>query len=178
MQTGAADKRADLPQDALAQLLGREVAMFLHQCGKAVFAERVASLVHRLRHTVGEEKHDVADAKRLRHLLEQTLESLSVVDLQSEDETVRRLNLRLPGRRHLCRNSPLYPDPFVSLPPTPFPLQIYERTMTGTSVSHSTRAHIDHRVGHRDEAAGVEVLRDDAICPDQQLARRRVELAQ
>src|SRR6187401_1406074 len=107
MQAGAADKGVDFAQDALAQLLERQVAMFLDEGGKTLFAERFARLVHRFGYPVGEEQHDVADAERLRHLLEQRLEPLAVVDLQAQNEAVRRLDLRPPRRRNLCRNSAL-----------------------------------------------------------------------
>src|SRR5262245_58739319 len=90
MQAGAADKRTDFPQDALAELLGRQVAVFLDQRGKPLFTERFTGRVHRLRQTIGEEKDHVAKPQRLRHLLQQTLEPLAVIDLQAQDETVRR----------------------------------------------------------------------------------------
>ena len=93
MESGPADERADFAQDAVAQLLERQVAMFLDDGGQSLFAEWFAGLIHRFRHTVGEEKHDIAGAQRLRHLFEEALEPLAVVNLQTEHETVWRLDL-------------------------------------------------------------------------------------
>src|SRR5215510_13979476 len=39
VEPGAADKRVDFAQDALAQLLERQLTMFLDERGKALFAE-------------------------------------------------------------------------------------------------------------------------------------------
>src|SRR5262245_18499867 len=117
--------------------------MFLDEGGKTLFAERFARFVHRFGDPVGEKQDDVADAERLRHLLEQRLEPLAVVALQAQHETVRRLDLRPPRRRDLGRNRTLhpaatcglYPNPFFSsppglfpLPPSPLPLALAART--------------------------------------------------
>jgi len=158
MQAYASHKRVDFAQDALAQLLERQVTMFLDEGGKTLFAERFARLVHRFGCPVGEKQHDVANAERLRHLLEQRLEPLAVVDLQAQNETIRRLDLRLLRRCDLggdnstldasipSRLSPDFfpgpPDLFL-LPPSPFPLQIDERTVSSTRLGQRARAHVE-----------------------------------
>ena len=50
--------------------------------------------------------------------------------------------------------------------------------MPGARPRHRARVEIEHRVGHRDEAAAVEVRRDDAVRRHEQVARRAVDLRQ
>ena len=50
--------------------------------------------------------------------------------------------------------------------------------MSGARAGDRPGAKVDDRVGHRDEAARVEVLGDDLVGVDQQLARRHVMAAE
>ena len=53
-----------------------------------------------------------------------------------------------------------------------------ERRVAGPRVGHGARVQIEHRIGHRDEAARVEMLGDDPVGHDEQLARRGVNPAE
>src|SRR6266850_137179 len=90
---GVADKRADLAEDPLAQLLERQVAVLLDERGQPLLSERLPCRVHRLADAVGEQQHEVARGERQRDLLEQAVEPLAIVDLQSQHEADGRLDL-------------------------------------------------------------------------------------
>src|SRR5579864_3376798 len=59
-----ADKRGDLAQNALAQLVGRQVRMALDELTQAALAEQILVCVHRLADAVGEEQVEIARRKR------------------------------------------------------------------------------------------------------------------
>ena len=164
MQTCIADEGADFAQDTLAQLFERQLAVLGDKRGEPFLAKGLAVGIHRLGDPVGEQQHHIAHAERNRHLLEQAVEPLAVIDLETEHQTIWNLNLNLSAG---CR-----------LPAAGSPWQVDQRTMPGSRVCERTGAQIHHGVGHGDEAARVEMLRDDAVGPYQQLARRRVELAE
>ena len=75
--------------------------MLLDERAEALLAEAVAGRVHRLGDAVGEEHEQVAGAERHRHLLEQPLEHLAVVDLQAEHQPVRGQDLRRCAARRV-----------------------------------------------------------------------------
>ena len=79
--------------------------------------------------------------QRDRLLVEQPLEHLAVVELQAE---------------HHARPAP---GSGRGGPPCAGARQVDERRVAGARVGHRARAQIEDRVGHRDEAARVEMLR-------------------
>ena len=154
-----ADERLDLAQDRARAALRTAGRRAPRRCvAETAFAEQLVVGVHRLADAVGEQQEDVARLERHRHLLEQPLETLAVVELQAEHHAA--------GREHAgaadgvaCR-------------------QVDDRRVAGPRVGHRARLEIDDRVGHRDEAAAVEICRDDPVGRDEQLARRPMDLRQ
>ena len=154
-----ADEGGDLAQHALAQLVRRQVRVRLGELAEPVLAEAVIARVHRLADAVGEEHEQIAVVQQDRVLLQQPLERLALVDLQSQHESVGREDLRPARFEDRSRD-------------------VDQRRVAGARIRHRTRSQIEDRVGHRDEAARVEMLRDDAVRVDQEVPRRRVDAAQ
>ena len=140
----------DLAQHALAQLLRRQVGVGLDEPAQPRLAEQIVARVHRLADAVGEEQVEIAGVQRDRLLDQQALEHLAVVELQADHHAVRREDLHLPRRAVGARAG-----------------HVDQRRVAGARVGHRPRAQIDDGVGHRDEAARVEVLGDDAVQRDQ-----------
>src|SRR6266853_5040246 len=88
-----ADKCGDIKQDALAQLLARQVRVFLKDAAEPRVAETVVGPVHRLADAVREEQIQVARAEGNGLLDEQPIEHPAVVQRETEHEPV--------GNQHL-----------------------------------------------------------------------------
>src|ERR1043166_5748194 len=97
-----AHERRDLAQHALAQFVGPQVRVRLDELPEPSLAEAVVARVHRLRDPVGEEEIQIAFVQPNRVLLQEAFEHFAAVDLQSEDQAVRREDARpargLPAR--------------------------------------------------------------------------------
>jgi hypothetical protein len=155
---GGADEGFNFAQDALPQIAGIEVAVLRDQTPEARVAEQVSLVCHRLRNAVGVEREDVPLVQRDRRFLEQLGELLvRAGDAQADDQAVRDQHLRVL----LAVGA-----------------QVHERRVSGARERHHARVQVDHRVGHRDEAARVEIVRDDPVDLEQQLPRRLVNLAE
>src|SRR5439155_18158075 len=90
-----ADERGDFAQDALAELVRRQVRVRLDELAEARFAEAIVPRVHRFADAVGEEQVEVAGLKPNRLLDEQALEHLAVVELQADDHAVGHQDLHV-----------------------------------------------------------------------------------
>ena len=135
-------------------------ACCLHQAASRASPKQSPVVVHRLGDAVGVEQEQIAAAERQRHFLEQPVEPLAR----------RRSAGRAPGRPA--------PASAAARDGAYGPGHVDQRAMAGARVGQRPRAEIDDGVGHRDEAPAVEMPRDDAVGVDQQLARRRVQLAE
>src|SRR5580765_1010334 len=81
---GAGGKRFHVAKDTLAELLGRQVGVFLEQSRETRFAEAVVVGIHRFADPVGEQDVQISDMQRNRLLHQQPIEHFAVVELQAE----------------------------------------------------------------------------------------------
>ncbi len=159
MLSGGSREDVHLAEHPLAQLVTRQCAVLLDQRNQALVAEPFACLVDRIRNAIGIQHEEVACRDRHGDLLQQAVERLPLVDLQPEHQPIGRQQLR--ARRCLGRSG-----------------EVYQRTMAGPGVSQRAGFEIHDKVGHRDETAAIELLRQQAVGVDEQRPRRPVQLAQ
>ena len=144
---GVADECVDFAEDALAQLLERQFAVLLDERGKPLLAERlpsafIASVTPSVNSSTTSPARGAASPPR------------------AGSRTARRCRSsgRARGRPGACTCTPRPATP--TSPPAGARLrQIDQRAVARPRVGERPRAHVDHRIRHRDEAARVEMLR-------------------
>src|SRR5688500_11616981 len=154
MLVGNADKGLDLAHDPLAKLAGVEVPVFVLAAAETAIPEVIALGFHGLGDAV-RVQHDHVTRRQIHSLfLEQRREHVGrPVDAEPHHHPVRNQH---PHRRERGRRTG----------------EKDQRRMSGAAEGHHPGLEIDDGVGHGDEAAAVEMLRDDAIDLDEQVARR------